>query len=675
MELQQVLSKRNYVYRPMSQLTRRLNNQQLLDILVLSKDATAVYTGEELLIEIANNEMIRFWGKDRSVIGRSFIEAVPELIGQPFFDLLKEVWRTGITYEAKNTAAQLMHDGKLEWCHYDFIYRPIKDEHGKVICILHTATDVTSWQRSIEQGHLREQGLTEANEELAAINKELEATNDELLETHQLSKLLMEQLEESETRFRFLLNAIPQQVWTATPDGALDYVNQVISDDFGYSTEEVVGHGWQAFIHPDDLQGCLEKWGDALKSGKEYVVEFRLKFRDGSYRWHLARAVPFAEKNKIRQWVGTNTNIEFQKLNEQRKDEFLSIASHELKTPLTSIKAYNQIIQRTNEPGKLRPFIKKSADHIIRLERMISDLLDVTKINSGKMNYVLEPINISTFLKESIESIQQTVDRHQIILDSAPDVIYNGDQLRLEQVIHNFVNNAVKYSPGADKILVNASVDQNNVIVSVQDFGIGIARENLTRLFDRYYRVDNTAMRFEGLGLGLFISAEILRNHGGSFWIESEQGKGSTFYFRLPLESRQKPAVARTSTFYRDHQITINFNQTKKRLEVDWTGFQDIESVKRGCMLMLDYLQQNQCDRIVNDNTHVMGNWSEATDWVGNVWFPMMERAGLKYFGHVFSPSTFSQLAAIKSIDIMAGIITTQYFTEIQLAEDWIDQF
>jgi len=106
---------------------------------------------------------------------------------------------------------------------------------------------------------------------------------------------------------------------------------------------------------------------------------------------------------------------------------------------------------------------------------------------------------------------------------------------------------------------------------------------------------------------------------------------------------------------------------------VDWTGFQDIESVKHGCLLMWEYLRQNHCDRVVNDNTHVMGNWSEATDWVGNTWFLMMEKAGLKYFAHVFSPSTFSQLAAIKSIDIMAGIITTQYFTELRLAEDWID--
>ena len=108
-------------------------------------------------------------------------------------------------------------------------------------------------------------------------------------------------------------------------------------------------------------------------------------------------------------------------------------------------------------------------------------------------------------------------------------------------------------------------------------------------------------------------------------------------------------------------------------MEVDWTGFQDLESVKHGCMLMLDYLTNNKCDRIVNDNTNVRGNWSDAVEWVGNEWFPMMEKAGLKYFAHLFSPSTFSQLSAKKSIDIMAGIITTQYFTDVELAREWID--
>lgn len=528
-------------------------------------------------------------------------------------------------------------------------------------------------KNNVSQQQILNEQLAASNEEQAAVNEELVSTNEELIVTQESGRQLLEQVEASEARFRFMLNAIPQQVWTARSDGALNYVNQVVCDDFGFSTEAIVGQGWQVFIHPDDLQNCLNKWIKALETSTKYAVEFRLKFKDGNYVWHLARAVPYAENREVSLWLGTNTNIDLQKMNEQRKDEFLSIASHELKTPLTSIKAYNQIVQKMTDPEKLKPFLNKSADHIARLERLIGDLLDVTKINAGKMFYEQEPINFSEMITHSIESLRHTVTTHEIILESVADIVYTGDQLRLEQVLHNFVNNAVKYSTKANKVIVNSKIDEDNIIVSIQAFGIGIARENIDKLFDRYYRVDNTAMRFEGLGLGLFISAEILRYHGGSFWIESEPEKGSTFYFRLPLQNREKIKVTRTTTYYRDRFITINYNQTHKRLDVDWTGFHDMESVKKGCLILLEYLKGNQGDRIVNDNSHVMGDWSDATEWVGNTWFPLMEKAGLKYFAHVISPSTFSELAARKSIDIMAGIVTTQFFSDVSLAENWIN--
>jgi len=647
----------------------------------------AVYMGREMRISLANQSMIDVWGKGPDVIGKPYKEILPELNDQEVFTQLDKVYTTGEAFHARNQRLDLVMNGESKTFYFNYSFTALRDQHGHIYGVMNTGADVTDVVQAKQEVEITSNDLAAlneemvasnkelqvTNEELAAVNEELATTNDELIELQKEGHKLLEQVEASESRSRFMLNAIPQQVWTATPDGALNYVNQVVCEDFGYNTEEIVGHGWQAFIHPDDLNDCISKWVKSLETGTDYMVEFRLKFADGIYRWHLARALPFTENNKIVLWLGTNTNIELQKTNEERKDEFLSIASHELKTPLTSIKAYNQIIQRIDDQEKQKAFVKKSADHIVRLERLISDLLDVTKINAGKMNYTMEAIDFKQLLKDSVESIQHSVTSHEIILETAPEIIYQGDHLRLEQVMHNFLNNAIKYSPQGKKVIVNGYVDHDNIIVSVQDFGIGIPRENLDKLFDRYYRVDNTAMRFEGLGLGLFISAEILRKHNGSFWIESEQGKGSTFYFRLPLAESKKQQVTRTATFYRDKHITINYNKTNNRLDVNWTGFQDLVSVQEGCMIMLEFLKNNKSDRIVNDNTHVLGNWSEATDWVGNIWFPLMGNAGLKYFAHIFSPSTFSQLAAIKSIDIMAGIITTQYFTEHSLAEEWVN--
>lgn len=357
---------------------------------------------------------------------------------------------------------------------------------------------------------------------------------------------------------------------------------------------------------------------------------------------------------------------------QRQKDEFLSIASHELKTPLTSIKAFNQLMLRATEPSRINDFAKRSAGHVERLERLINDLLDVTKINSGKMNYQFEPFNFRQMLEECVSHMQYTTT-HQLLISDAVEVTFSGDRARLEQVVNNLLANAIKYSPKAEQVIIRQHIESDNIIVTVQDFGIGIAPENIDKLFDRYYRVDNTAMRFEGLGLGLFISSEILKRHQGTFWIESEPEKGSLFCFSLPLKPGQPPdPIVKNDNQYRDSFITIDYNAEQHWLEVDWTGFQDLASVQRGCLLMLDYLRRHQCSRVINDNTRVQGNWSEAVDWVGNTWFPMMEQAGLRYFAHIFSPSTFSRLSAQKSIDIMAGIITTQYFTDYQLAREWI---
>ncbi|RFZ84981.1 PAS domain S-box protein [Mucilaginibacter terrenus] len=482
-------------------------------------------------------------------------------------------------------------------------------------------------------------------------------------------------LEQSEERFRFMLNAIPQQVWTARPDGALDYVNDVVANDFGFAGHEIVGYGWQQFIHPDDLPGCMHAWRAALTAETPYLTEFRLKMKDGSYIWHLARAVPFRENGVVTLWLGTNTNIDLQKANEHKKDEFLSIASHELKTPLTSIKAFNQLMQRTKDPEKLNGFIGKSADHIFRLEKLISDLLDVTRINAGKMTYELQPFDFTQMLSDSIESVQLKADNHQIILESADSLTYTGDRLRLEQVMNNFLTNAVKYSPNGGRILINSRVQDNGVVVSVEDFGIGIDEEHLDKLFDRYYRVDNTAMRFEGLGLGLFISSEILKRHHGTFWIESRQGQGTTFFFRLPLQNDEPVEIIdQDDVFYKDKTITVTYNEAAKRLDVDWTGFQDLESVKAGGMRMLRMLKHNKVSRVLNDNTHVIGNWSEASDWAAQEWFPMMEAAGLRYFAWIYSPSAFARLAAEKSADVSIGNVTVQFFTDYYDAERWINE-
>lgn len=570
----------------------------------------------------------------RNVLGKPIFEALPELRDQPIAAILQKVYETGQTYEGHEQNVPLTNpDGVLEDRYFNFIYQARHNKEGLIDGIMVFAFDVT--------------------ESVNNRKKELE----------------------NENRFRFLLNAIPQQVWTAGPDGTLDYVNEIVSRDFGDPSEQIVGSGWQDYIHPDDLSGCLKQWRAALKNGAEYMTEFRLKFADGNYRWHLARAVPLIEDGQIKLWLGTNTNIEVQKNNEQQKDEFLSIASHELRTPLTSIKAFNQLMDRINDPEKVKGFIHKSTGHIRRLEKLINDLLDVTRINAGKMIYDMHPFSFDQMLQESVENIQMTAPDHTIVLQENAPLTYVGDKMRLEQVINNFLSNAVKYSPYGKRVIVNSKVEYGNLVVSVQDFGIGIEQQHLNRLFERYFRIDNTAMRFEGLGLGLFISADILTRHKGSFWIESSPGLGSTFYFRLPLSDENNISVNLDEEFiYEDDSVRIEYNSRHHRIEAHWRGFQNQETIQRGWLKMLDMVKRSNATLILNDNTYVQGSWSEAAEWVGQEFFPMLEAAGVNHIAWIYSPSTFSQMAAQKSVDVATCHVVTQFFMDRESAIIWLDR-
>lgn len=643
----------------------------------------AIVSGKEMLFDIANKGILKLWGKeDEVVVGRTVTDVFPEMKTQAFPEILDQVFETGVSYSDTNSPVVYRgKNGGMITRYRDFSYTPLKNKNNQTYAIVVLTEDVTERFEIRQREQELNEELTAINEELSSSVEELAATNEEL---NQAQDNLMNKIAEqsltnqklilSEERQRFLLNAIPQQVWTAETKGTLNYVNDVICRDLNKSAEEIIKKGWQAFIHPDDVHETMRKWITALHNGHEYLAEFRLLFADGEYHWFLARAIPFVDDGKITMWLGTNTNIDLQKNNEYKKDEFLSIASHELKTPLTSIKAYNQLNLRKNKDVSLTPMLDKVSKQTSRLEKLINDLLDVTKINAGKMNYAMQPFHFSKMLKDAVESAQHLSGSHEIVLEDHTDVHYTGDVYRLEQVLNNFLSNAVKYSPDASKVLVKSRVSHGNIIVSVQDFGIGIAAESLNKLFERYYRVDNTAMKFEGLGLGLFISSEILKRHHGSFWIESEEGKGSIFFFRLPMNiTKSKPFEVKTDTFFRSTSIVVNCNISKARLDVDWIGFQNLETVQEGCMAILEMIKTNQVSKIVNDNTHVLGSWAEAADWVSEIWLPMAAEAGLKIIAWVYSPVVFAQLATKKSVEAFSKRITVQQFSDIRSAEKWTD--
>jgi signal transduction histidine kinase len=236
--------------------------------------------------------------------------------------------------------------------------------------------------------------------------------------------------------------------------------------------------------------------------------------------------------------ISQRKNIEnYLREQDRKKDEFISIASHELKTPLTAVKTYMQFQKRKLEKNQDQEnlyFVEKVNEQVGRMQRLIEDLLDVSRIKMGRLTYNKEKISIEDLLEKVIVDFQLSQDSHSIIRKGSADAMVFVDPARISQVLYNLLNNALKYSPGGNKILIRVKQNDEEVEISVKDFGIGIPLNATKKIFDRFYRVENKNGA-SGFGIGLFIASEIISNHGGRIWVKSSPGKGSTFFIALPI--------------------------------------------------------------------------------------------------------------------------------------------
>lgn len=334
--------------------------------------------------------------------------------------------------------------------------------------------------------------------------------------------------------FQLMLEALPQIAFTLNEDGIVNFVNKKW---FEYSSSD------QEFpeTHSDDLN-IDEEFQRCKKKGKALELEVRIKNIDsGEYRYHLLRMSPVYQNKKLKNWVGTFTDIEDQKKVEKEKDEFLSIASHELKTPLTSIKAYMQLLDRKlklNTENTEAVFVTKALDQIEKLNMLITDLLDVSKIENGKLKINKKPNDLEKLIHNTIDTILQTHENQNVKIErhiGKINQLISFDDIRIEQVLINFLTNAIKYSPENNQVIVTTFVDDDEVKVSVTDFGIGIPDFKQDAVFRKFYRVEESSVQFQGMGIGLYICSEIIKQHHGTIGLSSKLEEGSTFYFTLPL--------------------------------------------------------------------------------------------------------------------------------------------
>jgi PAS domain S-box-containing protein len=348
-----------------------------------------------------------------------------------------------------------------------------------------------------------------------------------------------EDLKKSELEFRLMADNIQNLAWMANADGWIYWYNKRWYDYTGTHLEEMKGWGWDKVHHPEHVYRVVSFVKTAWKKGEPWELTFPLRSCNGNYRWFLTRAIPVKDnKGKVLSWVGTSTDIDDQQRALENKDEFIGIASHELKTPLTGIKAFLQISEAKLQDGEYQlvdNFIRKAGAGVLKLEGLINELLDISKIQAGKMQYTFAKLYVRDVVDDCTEQMLHQYKTHTISVEGDLDVEFEGDKFRLEQVVSNLLTNAIKYSPNSKKVVLKVKRAGEKVHFCISDFGIGIPKEKTDSIFERFFRIEKDSKNFSGLGLGLYITKEIILRHKGEIWVESEPEKGSDFHFMIPL--------------------------------------------------------------------------------------------------------------------------------------------
>lgn len=671
---------------------RQFTDREILDVLSLSANALALYSTEDIIIQTANDAMIAFWGKDRSIIGKPLAEAVPELKGQPFIGMLKNVLKTGMTSSGKGIPAETRIDGKLQVSFYDFEYRAIKNEMGETYCILHSAEDVTEKVlnlRALEKAKVKEQQLEVEqvlNEALAATNEELNATNEELNAAQHSLQLLNEKLEsrvlertqaleQSEASMRYMIQYAPIAIAVFKGrDMIIETANQKVLEAWGKKADiigkpihigvpELRGHQFLSILenvyhtgepyYGNEIKALMEinnlveevyanfvfhplknEWGEVMQimmiahivtdqvlarkkvedaeemlrfsveaanagtwymdanthefkvskrlkelfgfdqddevlygdiisripeeyrervdvgvnltlaTGENYYIEHPIvKPGDHKEHWVSASGKLYVNSDgKALHFSGLMLDITRQKQDEHRKNDFISMVSHELKTPLTSLSGYIQLLERNSkqaEDSMSMQMLQKAGNQLKKMTAMINGFLNISRLESGKIHLQKQHFELDTLIRDMIEDTRISASNFKFELIPCEPVVVWADRDKIGSVISNLLSNAVKYSPNKDRVVIRCIINGDNAEVSIQDEGLGIDHEDAAKLFERFYRVDHKDNpNISGFGIGLYLSAEIIQHHGGKIWVQSEKGKGSTFYFSLPLGDR-----------------------------------------------------------------------------------------------------------------------------------------
>ena len=479
------------------------------------------------------------------VTGQSFFQFIPQECKAECAGLIYKAWNENI----KSELMLLCDDGSQVPVLLSF--KPLHLDEGLSMSII--LTDLTKQKETQQLLTLKNRQLEEAQQTAQQLNANLEQKVKERtseLETSVLEKTeIGEALRNNQERLALILETMAEGVGIIDVEGNLTYANPMAQKILGLRKSEILTRTYDdprwtnLRIDGTPLPEEEHPMAIMMRTGKPvYDHEIGVQPPDRERFYISINAAPICNgSGAIVGGVGTFMDVTNRRKSIQQKDEFISVASHELKTPMTSLKASLQILEQMMATEKDSPmvpvFLNKASISLLKLSGLVEDLLNVSRLEKGQLILKKAVFNVYEMVKENVDNIQfVNKNINSVTITGSRDASIMADKYRIEQVLTNLLNNAVKYSPASVRICIDIDLyETNNVKVSVQDFGIGIPADKQKQLFDRYFRVDYSGNQYSGLGLGLYISNEIITKHNGKIGVDSELGKGSTFWFILPV--------------------------------------------------------------------------------------------------------------------------------------------
>lgn len=618
-----------------------------------------ILIGEEMILEVANEAVFNIWKVGKEALGKPYLEIVPEMKDQPFMDLLLDVYHNGVTRHGCEEPAHFVRkNGAKETLYFNFIYQPYREDNGNIIGVIVFATDVT------EQVIAKKINLETREMRAKELEAEVQKRTLEINEANQVLQLRNQELQEAKKKIfseysRSLIEASLDPLIVISPDGKITDMNESLARVTGKTRQQLTNTDFKHYF--TDPQQAQEGYQKVFSQG--FVTNYPLTIKDhvltdvlfngsvykdeqGNVLGAVVVARDITEQKRIEKELieakvfaelATGIAEEATRKAEdaaRSKQQFLSNMSHEIRTPMNAIIGFTKVMLKTDLSAKQKEYltaIKLSGDALIVL---INDILDLAKVDAGKMTFEQTPFRMSLSIAAMLHLFDTKIQEKNLILikeydPNIPEVLL-GDPVRLHQIILNLISNAVKFTSKGN-ITVSVRMlkeDSENVTIEfeVADTGIGIAADKMDTIFEKFQQGSSgTSRLYGGTGLGLAISKQLVESQGGSIQVKSKIDEGSTFSFTLNFQKTDAPAPIEMEIFALETEIKnikvlvvedMPLNQLLMKTVLDDFGFE--RDIAENGKIAIEKLQTKPYDIILMDLQMPEMNGFEATEYIRN---------------------------------------------------------